>query len=293
MLLGVAGLTPGDWTTVNENVTRAVRKHGFRALQLRVSEPFNPEPALAERVKNAFGAAGLALSQTVGEYGGGLVSADESLRREAVEALKRMTAFTRIIGGTNTYLRPGSMNPRGAWMPHPDNRSDEVFDRLVRSSREAARAAADEGVMLAVEGGAVCPLFSAVRTREFFDAVDSPSMGYNMDPVNYVSDLETAYDSTSLLDDLFDQLGHVTIAAHAKDFAVEEGLLPHFKEAVIGEGLLDQATFLRRMLAVRPDAHIFIEHLPDELVPAARDGLNAAADRAEISWDNPPDCLNL
>jgi len=68
-----------------------------------------------------------------------------------------------------------------------------------------------------------------------------------------------AYASTSLLNDLFDQLGDVTIAAHAKDFTVVEGLLPHFEEAVIGEGMLDQDTFLRRMLSVRPDAHVLID----------------------------------
>ena len=53
MLLGVAGLTPGDWTTVNEDVTRSVREHGFRALQLRVSDPLDPDPAIVSRVKDA------------------------------------------------------------------------------------------------------------------------------------------------------------------------------------------------------------------------------------------------
>ena len=289
MLLGVAGLTPGDWTTINESVTRVVRNHGFRTLQVRVTDPLNPDPAIVDRVRVAFQSAGLTLGQTVGEYGGGLVSDDEPTRRTAVEALKRMATLTRKLGGTNTYLRPGSMNPRGGWLPHPDNRTDAVFDRLVASAREASRAAADEGVTLAVEGGVVCPLFSATRTREFFDAVGSPAMKFNMDPVNYIGDLERAYDSTSLLNDLFDQLGHVTIAAHAKDFTVVEGLLPHFEEVVIGKGLLDQETFLRRMGSASPDAHVLIEHLPDELVPAARDGLNAAAARAGIAWDEPPD----
>lgn len=288
MLLGVAGLTPGDWTTVTEDVTRVVREHGFRTLQLRVSDPREPDPATVTRVRDAFESSGLAIGQTVGEYGGGLVSDDDSVRRDAIEALKRMATFTRTVGGTNTYLRPGSMNQNGAWYPHPDNRSQKVFDRLVDSARQAAQAASDEGVVLAVEGGVVCPLFSASRTREFFDAVDSPAMGYNMDPVNYIASIEMAYGSTALLNDLFDQLGHVTIAAHAKDFGIVDGLLPHFEEAVIGRGLLDQETFLTRMRAARPDAHVLIEHLPDDLVPAARDGLNAAATRAGIVWDDPP-----
>ena len=272
MLLGVAGLTSGDWTRINDSVTHLVRNHGFRTLQVRVTDPLNPDPVVVDRVRNAFAAAGLTLGQTVGEYGGGLVSGDESTRRTAVDALKRMTTVTRMLGGSNTYLRPGSMNPRGGWLPHPQNRSNAVFDRLVASAREASQAAADEGVLLAVEGGVVCPLFSATRTREFFDAVGSPAMGFNMDPVNYIGGLDEAYDSTSLLNDLFDQLGDVTIAAHAKDFTVIEGLLPHFEEAVIGRGLLDQETFLRRMRLARPGAHVLIEHLPDELVPAARDG---------------------
>ena len=92
-----------------------------------------------------------------------------------------------------------------------------------------------------------------------------------------------------ILVERFDHPDHGNIAAHAKDFTVVEGLLPHCEEVVIGKGLLDQETFLRRMGSVSPDAHVLIEHLPDDLVPAARDGLNAAAARAGIAWDEPPD----
>ena len=66
MLLGVAGLTPGGWTTVDQDITRLVRDHGFRALQLRLSDPVNTNPATVERVQSAFKFAGLALGQTVG-----------------------------------------------------------------------------------------------------------------------------------------------------------------------------------------------------------------------------------
>ena len=68
-----------------------------------------------------------------------------------------------------------------------------------------------------------------------------------------------------------------------------DGLLIDTFDKNIGKGLLDQETFLRRMGSASPDAHVLIEHLPDELVPAARDGLNAAAARAGIAWDDPPD----
>jgi len=66
MLLGVAGLTPGGWATVDQGITRLVRDHGVRALQLRLSDPVNTNPATVERVQSAFKFAGLTLGQTVG-----------------------------------------------------------------------------------------------------------------------------------------------------------------------------------------------------------------------------------
>ena len=115
-----------------------------------------------------------------------------------------MCDLTARLGAPNTYLRPGSLNPAGAWTPHPANRSDAVFDRLVASTREVCQAAEAVGAKVAVEAGVVSPLYSPTRTRDFIVAVGSPALGFNQDPVNLVGSLDDAYDSTRLVNESFE-----------------------------------------------------------------------------------------
>ena len=287
MLLGVAGMVPGDWTAVSGSVIGRIRELGFGVFQLFVRDPANVNPRDIDRVRGMIRDAGLAVGQVVGGYGAGLVSSDENERAAAIKFVKRTCNLCGKLDAANTYFRPGSLNPGGAWLPHPDNRSDEVFDRLVDSAKQICRVAQNEGVKLAVEAAAVSPLYSAKRTREFFDAVGSRAFGFNMDPVNYIGGLGDAYDSRAMMDEWFEQLGHVTIGAHAKDFRLVEGLLPHIEEAPLGRGMLDQQHFLAAMQKASPDAHVLIEHLSDDDVPAAADAFRAAADRAGIKWGKP------
>ena len=117
-----------------------------------------------------------------------------------------------------------------------------------------------------------------------FEAVGSPALRHNVDPVNMVGSLRDVYDSTAFLGHLFAVLGPYIVAAHAKDLRVEDRLVLHIQECPIGEGLLDQATFLQLFEAACPDGYVLIEHLKDEQVPAAKRALDAAAERAGLAW---------
>lgn len=287
MLLGVAGLVKGDWRSIDRATLQRVADHGFKTVQLRVSDPFDAPDSEIDRVKALYEEFGFPMAQSVGNYGGGLCSDDDAERAQTIEFLEAMARFAAKIGSPNTYFRPGSMNKKGGWMPHPLNRSDEVFDRLVDSAKRACAVAESEGVQLAIEGGVVCPLYSARRVREFIDAVGSPALMFNMDPVNFVGSIEQAYDTTALLNEFYDLLPDRILGAHAKDFTLVDTLLPRFEESIIGqpESMLDQETFLLGMQRVCPDAHILIEHLPDDKVPIAADGLRKEAVAAGIKWD--------
>ena len=39
MLLGVAGLVPGDWKSIDGAVLDNVAQHGFKTVQIRVDDP--------------------------------------------------------------------------------------------------------------------------------------------------------------------------------------------------------------------------------------------------------------
>jgi sugar phosphate isomerase/epimerase len=291
MLLGAADYFSGDWLGLDAHVVGEVAALGFSTMNLRIHDPLAVHDDDVERTRRLFADHGLVVGQTVGEYGGTLVSPDGTVRGAAIEFVKRMCDLTRRLGAPNTYLRPGSLNPAGAWLPHRDNRSDAVFDRLVDSTRRICETAEANGTMVAVEAGVVSPLHSPARVRAFLEAVDSPALGFNQDPVNLVGSLDDAYDTTRLIDESFDLLGAWTIGAHAKDVRVVDGLLPRFEEAEIGDGLLDHVTFLRRMQSAAPDAHVLIEHLPADRFPAARRALMAFAAEAGVHWDRPAAAL--
>ena len=286
MLLGAAGRIPGDWRNITPELLAEAASEGFGALNIVVQDPTSTSAQDAARLKAMFEEAGIVIGQTNGAYGGGLVSSDHGEREAAIEFARRMCALTAQLGAPNTYLRPGSLNPKAPWLPHPGNRSDEVFDRLVDSARKMCRAAEDEGVMVAVEGGAVSPLYSARRVRDFIEAVGSAALGFNQDPVNFVGGLEDAYDMPRFLGEFFDLLGDLTLGAHAKDFTVMDQLMVRFEEAEIGSGMLDHVIFLQGMQRVCPTGHVLIEHLPPERYAAAAEKYREYASIAGIEWDN-------
>ncbi len=287
MLLGAASRIRADWREISLDQLQEAASEGFSAHNLGVNDPSNIRDGDVTRIKRMFQQAGVEISQTNGNYGGALVSEDENERAAAVKFVKRMCNFTRRIGAPNTYLRPGSLNPNGAWLPHPDNRSDRVFDRLVDSTKQICAVAENEGVKLAVEGGVVCPLYSAQRVRDFIDAVGSKALGFNQDPVNFVASLDDAYDMEGFLAPFFSLLGDVTLGAHVKDFHIVDALLVHFEEADIGSGLFDHETFLKGMQRVCPRGHVLIEHIPPERFARAVIELNVYSERAGIVWDRP------
>lgn len=287
MLLGVAGLVPGDWKSIDGTVLDNVAEHGFKTVQIRIDDPQSLKDKDVKRLKSMFDARGFEMPQTVGNYGGKLIAEDETERKNEIKFVKRMVNITARLDSPNTYLRPGSLNPKGGWTPHPKNHSDAVWDRLVDSTRQICQVAENEGIMIAVEGGTVCPVDTPQRVKDLIDAVGSKNLGLNMDPVNFIGSLDIAYDTTSLINEFYRLLPDRIVGAHAKDFTVVSSLLPHFEESIIGqpESMLDNEAFLTGLQKVNPKAHVLVEHLPDDKIAEAAAGIRKAAEHAGIEWD--------
>jgi sugar phosphate isomerase/epimerase len=287
MLLGVAGLVPGDWKSIDGAVLDNVAEHGFKTVQIRIDDPQSLKDKDVKRLKSMFDARDFEMPQTVGNYGGNLIAEDENMRKNEIKFVKRMVNVSARLGCPNTYLRPGSLNTKGGWTPHPKNHSNEAWDRLVDSTKQICQVAENEGIMIAVEGGTVCPVDTPQRAKDLIDAVGSKNLGLNMDPVNFIGSLDIAYDTTSLINEFYRLLPDRIVGAHAKDFTVVSTLLPHFEESIIGqpESMLDNEAFLTGLEKVNPKAHVLVEHLPDDKIPLAAAGIRKAAERAGIEWD--------
>lgn len=283
MRSGVVGLMPADLRALSPEQARAIRALGFTGVSCVLSDPFAYSQVDLTRVRETLAEAGLAVAQANARYPD-LIHPDASQRAAGLAALRRACEAARWLKAATVYVRPGSLNRAGSWTPHPENTHPRTIARLIASLTQAAAAAADLGVVLALEGHVISSLDTAERLREVFEAVGSPALRHNVDPVNMIGTLRDTYDSTAFLNRLFAVLGPYIVAAHAKDIRPQNRLVLHLEECPIGEGLLDQVTFLRLFEAVCPEGYVMIEHLPDEQVPAAKRALDAAAARAGLSW---------
>jgi sugar phosphate isomerase/epimerase len=283
MRSGVAGMMPGDLSAVDDQVAARIRAAGFTGASCFLNEPLEITEAELGRVRATLAGAGVAVAQANTRYEC-LVNPDAALRQSAIQVLHRACRCTRWLGATNLLVRPGSLNPRGQWWPHPRNAHPETVERLISVLKAVVPAAEDEGIVLALEGHVVSPLSSPEIVRDVIESVGSPAVRFNADPVNYVGCLADAWNSTVFLNRFFDVVGRYAVVGHAKDVMVEDRHVVHLSECVMGTGLLDLDTFVRRFDAACPDGFALVEHLPDDLVPQAKAALDAAAARAGIAW---------
>lgn len=278
MKLGVVGLLP-SWGQITVEHARRVRQAGFRGVSIFFDRPLEADLAAVRTLKSALDEAGLEVAQANGWYEV-LVHPDEGRCKAGVAGMAALCRIGSALGAQSVYVRPGSLNPRGAWFPHRENTSPAVLDRLVDSLKQVCRAAEGESVPVAIEGHVLSPLDSARRVREVIDLVSSPALKFNIDPVNFIGTVADALDTTRVLNELFDLLGPEMIAAHLKDCALQDALVIHLDEVVLGTGTLDYGLFLRRIAETCPDVYGIIEHLPDEKIPQAREGLCRAVEQA-------------
>ena len=280
MKLGVSGFLP-EWRQIDLAAAQRVRAAGFRGAQWFFHKPLEAEQSDVRRVQAAFAAADLEICQVNGSYEA-LVNPDPDLRREGVRGLSALTRLGGQLRAPSVYVCPGGLSPYSHWSPHPENFTAATFDRLVDSLKQVCRVAEAEGVNLAIEGHVLSPLNTAARVRQLLDAVASPALKFNTDPVNFIGSVADVYDTSRVLNQLFDLLGRETIAAHAKDVALGNHLVLHIEEVLLGTGHMDYLLFLRRFEACAPQGYFLIEHLPDEKVPLARANLLPLAQAAGV-----------
>lgn len=285
MRSGVVGLMPAHPREITPETAARLRAHGFRGVTVVVPDPLEARRDEYERAGTILRDGGVTVAQANARYEI-LVHPDAERRALAIRGLQAACQCAAWLKAETIYVRPGSLHPAGPWTPHPENTSLRTLARLVDSLSQAARAAEDVGIPLALEGGAVSPLDTPERVRDVIEAVGSPALRFNADPVNFVRSLEEIYNTTSLINRLFDLCGRYVVCAHAKDLTYENALLPRLGECLLGEGCCDQVTFLRRFQECCPRGFVLIEHLPDDRIPAAKRNLDRAAREAGLWWDD-------
>src|SRR5688572_27143618 len=269
MKLGVLGALPRRFDELTTGSIQNVVRMGFTGTGLPAGDdPADITTPRAEEIGRMFADLGVDLVE-YGRYGTNLVEADNAHREAHVASLRHAFRVARAAGCPAVITGAGSRNPKGAWLPHPENRSPEVRDRLVAALRAASRAAEETGVLLGLECHTVTPLYDAASTRAILDEVGSPALKVHMDPVNWMT-FETVYASGEATRRMFETLGPERIlGAHSKGLIVEEKLIIHMSEGVTGapDDVFDHAGLLREAAKMPPDFYVVIEHVSVEQMP--------------------------
>ena len=275
MRIGICGdLIPTDPGMVDDHVAARIAELGFDAVTAHFGpRPAALDPASCRRARETLVAHGVTIEQ-MWTFGANLVVADEQARRAQVAHVAAAMRIAAELGARAVIGGAGSASPAGGYAPHPANRGSEVRARLLRSLREITARAQEHGVPLVLECHVLGPLWAPAVIREVLEEVGSPWIRVNLDPANLVGDLGALYESGALIDELFDALGPYAVSGHAKDVAVGDDFVLHLREAVPGDGELDLARFVARFARELPDAVLFVEHLPAELVPRAKAALD-------------------
>jgi sugar phosphate isomerase/epimerase len=273
--VGLAGgFVPVDPDAFDDRTAARIAGLGFTRLTAHFGAGLGLQPDALDaercrRLRELAATHGLEIEQSWG-FGANLV-ADPAAPERLAAAMRvaRDLGATGVIGGCGTMAAPSG------YAPHPDNHTAETRRRLVARLREVAARGEDAGVACVLEPHVCTTLESPEVIREIVDAVGSPFVRVNLDPANLVSDLRTLWDSTAHVERCVDVLADVAVSGHVKDVYAEDALVVHLSETVIGDGLLDLGTYVRRFAERLPGRTLYVEHLPASLVPRAKAALDA------------------
>jgi sugar phosphate isomerase/epimerase len=277
MRFGVLGVIWSDWTDVTYESVAFARELGFSGMGAHLTVPASTiSDEVAANVRRCIDGNNLDFFQLWGPYPT-IVTADEEVRRAGVEGIRDVVRLAARIGVPEAGVRPTSHNPRGDWWPHPENHSRASEDRLVQSISEALEVAVPAGVNIVLEVHATSTLDTPERVKRVIERTDPEHVLVNIDTVNYVRDLPTAFDPTPMINEFFDVLGPHCSTVQIKDYYLEDRFVVHISETIPGTGMLDIDTVLRRTEALSPGMYAVIEHLPVGQIGLAKKNLTERA----------------
>lgn len=259
----------------------AHRRWGYRAA-------YGPEIPLADRERIAAVRQECAARDVViAEVGAwvNLQDPDPNRRRANFELVAERLALAEELGALCCVDIAGSWNPEIWYGPHPGNFSREFFEAAVEISRQLIDTVRPIRTRFTLEmmGWAI-----PAGPEDYLDlihAVDRPAFGVHLDICNLINSPYRIYENRRLTEECFDRLGPWIVSCHLKDVAWVPGMQVHFAEVVPGRGVVDHATWLKRLSALPQDVPVMLEHLQtaEEYAEAGR-YLRRVAGGLGLSW---------
>ena len=183
--------------------------------------------------------------------------------------------------GFSTY---GDRGKPGMW-------TEATWERCLDSVARLAEQAERAGMDVAAHPHAMAPLCSVERYREMLDRTGSPRLKVLIDIVNLTWP-QRVFDTTALVDEVFDELGGDIAALHAKDVIISGGSgvsaakglgVIHVDEAVPGTGFMDFDAIVRRLDMLDHDVTVHVEHFEYEDTLEGQEHIRRTAESAGVA----------
>lgn len=263
VLLGIANADiphhPGQFT---EAMMLRWRRWGVRCISVGFSQPYDWEPAAARELRTKLADHGIAVVQMAG-INANFVHLDESVRAEGRRRVE--VAIDRAVAvGTAMILSGCGSNAleAGFYAPHRDNFGPAAREVLVAELSALVPRLTDVGLQYAIECHQLSTMCTPEVIREVLDAVDSPAVVANFDPVNLLNTAAAVYDNAARMQDMIDVVGpRYASTGHVKDVQVGVDLACHISEAAPGEGLLDFGGLFAAVARLGQPTSLLVEHL--------------------------------
>jgi sugar phosphate isomerase/epimerase len=272
--LGVAGgPVPRDPDAYTPELARDLAGRGLTTLvtHLETAPDALVASGAAARVRSVLADAGIRILQATG-YNPLFVTPDPDLLTRELARLRHAFLAARELGAEMVISGCGSLNPEMFYASDAANHHEATRDRLVAALRRAARDAEEIGIPLAMECHVMTTLDTPENIRDIIDAVGSPMVKVNFDPVNLLGDLTAVYASGDRMRHMWEVIGPRYVpSAHLKDVLPLPHLVLHLAEVAPGKGVLDMTVFFEVCRNLGAGAGVIVEHLPaDEVDDAIR-----------------------
>lgn len=243
-----------------DELAREHRRLGYGAA-------FCPRLSLEDRervraVRDAFCREGV----TIAEVGGwcNMMDPDLSKRAASLTYVTERLALADEVGARCCVNVAGSFSPTSRHGPHSDDLSPLGFDLTVENARKVIDAVKPRQARFVIEMEPYALPNSPEIYLRLFEAIDRPSFGIHLDPVNLINCPERYFNTGDLLKRCFSVLGPGIISCHAKDTLLHDTLTMHIDEVRPGLGVLDYAVYLRELARLPLGTTLMVEHLKSE-----------------------------
>ncbi|HEV8184709.1 MAG TPA: sugar phosphate isomerase/epimerase [Chthoniobacterales bacterium] len=248
----------------------AVVAHGFDGIQFNFScagLPPMPEaiPAdVARSIAREIQKRKLSVAAVSGTFN--TIHPDPEKRKQGLRRLAAIAEVCRPLGASAITLCTGTRDVESMWRHHAQNSSMEAWRDLVTSLSEALEITESFNVTLGIEPETANVIDSARKARKLLDEMKSPRLKIVMDAANLFHAGDEAR-MKEVIDEAFDLLAGDIIAAHAKDFRVNDGAIEH---VAAGKGILDYDLYLSKLREARFTGPLILHGLEETEVAGSR-----------------------